>query len=126
MAGIPLILETPAPEKALEFSDLAIWAREIKLLYEIQGIEDDEWVTREAEIEKRWRAERDVLNPPKAPKEQKEKEKKEKGKVKGEKKVKGAEKVKKTKKAKKGEEVEEEEEEGGDQGEGESEGNEEE
>ena len=73
MSGIPLILETPAPEKALEFGDLALWAREIKLLYEIQGIEDDEWLTKEAEIEKRWRKERDILNPPKPPKEKKPK-----------------------------------------------------
>ena len=73
VSGIPLILETPAPEKALEFSDLAIWAREIKLLYEIQAISDADWVRTEGEIEKRWRVERDLLNPPKPPKTPKEK-----------------------------------------------------
>ncbi|WVF67057.1 hypothetical protein IAT40_001801 [Kwoniella sp. CBS 6097] len=65
MAGIPLVLETPAPEKALEVGDLAIWMREIKLLYEIQGIEDVEWEKRKDEIEERWRKERDSINPPK-------------------------------------------------------------
>ncbi|OCF43410.1 AP endonuclease 1 [Kwoniella heveanensis CBS 569] len=65
MAGIPLVLETPAPEKALEVGDLAIWQREIKLLYEIQGIEDEEWEKRKGEIEERWRKERDSINPPK-------------------------------------------------------------
>ncbi|WVR04124.1 hypothetical protein IAU60_001123 [Kwoniella sp. DSM 27419] len=65
MSGIPLVLETPAPEKALEMGDLALWAREIKLLYEIQGIDDDAWETSKGEIEKRWRAERDSINPPK-------------------------------------------------------------
>ncbi|WVQ94566.1 hypothetical protein IAU59_001646 [Kwoniella sp. CBS 9459] len=65
MAGIPLVLETPAPEKALEVGDLAIWTREIKLLYEIQGIEDEEWEKRKDEIENRWRKERDSINPPK-------------------------------------------------------------
>ncbi|ORY31935.1 xylose isomerase-like protein [Naematelia encephala] len=64
-SGIPLVLETPAPEKALESGELSVWTSEIKLLYEIQGINDEEWVTREGEIEKRWRAERDKLNPPK-------------------------------------------------------------
>jgi AP endonuclease-1 len=101
MSGIPLILETPAPEKALELSDLAIWAREIKLLYEIQGIGDDEWVVKEGEIERRWREVRDLLNPPKPPKEKKVKEK-EKG---------GGEVKAKAKKGKKTEEEEEEEEE---------------
>lgn len=79
MSGIPLILETPAPEKALELSDLAIWAREIKLLYEIQGIGDDEWVVKEGEIERRWREVRDLLNPPKPPKEKKVKERRREG-----------------------------------------------
>ncbi|WWC59885.1 uncharacterized protein I303_102447 [Kwoniella dejecticola CBS 10117] len=65
MAGIPLVLETPAPEKALETGDFAIWMREIKLLYEIQGIDDEEWKTRKDEIEERWRKERDSINPPK-------------------------------------------------------------
>ncbi|WWC68894.1 uncharacterized protein I206_102830 [Kwoniella pini CBS 10737] len=65
MSGIPLVLETPAPEKALETGDFAIWMREIKLLYEIQGIEDEEWSNKKDEIEQRWRKERDSINPPK-------------------------------------------------------------
>ncbi|WVW79866.1 hypothetical protein I302_101836 [Kwoniella bestiolae CBS 10118] len=65
MSGIPLILETPAPEKALEVGDLAIWMREIKLLYEIQGISDEDWKVKKDEIEARWRKERDGINPPK-------------------------------------------------------------
>ncbi|WWC87604.1 uncharacterized protein L201_002494 [Kwoniella dendrophila CBS 6074] len=65
MSGIPIVLETPAPEKALEVGDLAIWMREIKLLYEIQGINDQDWETKKDEIEERWRKERDSINPPK-------------------------------------------------------------
>ncbi|WWD08750.1 hypothetical protein V865_006863 [Kwoniella europaea PYCC6329] len=65
MSGIPLVLETPAPEKALEVGDLAIWMREIKLLYEIQGIDDEQWEVKKDEIEARWRQERDSINPPK-------------------------------------------------------------
>ena len=76
MHGIPLILETPAPEKALEYGDLAIWTREIKLLYEIQTIGDDEWATKKVEIEKRWREERDKINPPKEKVKKPKKEKK--------------------------------------------------
>ena len=87
MSGIPLILETPAPDKALEFGDLAIWVREIRLLYEIQEIGDDEWVAREGDIKLRWKEERDLLNPPKPPKEKKVKKggqgKKAKGEGKG-------------------------------------------
>jgi AP endonuclease-1 len=73
MAGIPLILETPAANNPLEVGELCLWMKEIHLLYEIQAIEDDEWDTKQVEIEARWRAERDKLNPPK---EKKVKEKK--------------------------------------------------
>lgn len=108
MSGIPLILETPAPEKPLEFSDLAIWAREIKLLYEIQEVGDDEWVEKEVEITKRWREERDRLNPLKPPKEKKGKEKK--GKEKKVKEKKEKDEGKTGKKGKKGKKEEGEEE----------------
>ena len=73
MAGIPLILETPAANNPLEVGELSLWTKEIHMLYEIQAIEDDEWETKQVEIEARWRAERDELNPPK---EKKVKEKK--------------------------------------------------
>ncbi|EIW67850.1 hypothetical protein TREMEDRAFT_33014 [Tremella mesenterica DSM 1558] len=65
LQNIPMVLETPAPEKALEAGNLAIWTKEIQLLYEIQGISDDEWVNKEEEIMVRWRKERDEINPPK-------------------------------------------------------------
>lgn len=65
MSGIPLILETPADDNPLEAGELSLWQREIKLLYEIQSISDAEWPEKKVEIEARWRAERDVLNPPK-------------------------------------------------------------
>ena len=68
MSHIPLILETPAADKPLEVGELAVWVKEIKMLYEIQAIPDDEWPAKSGEIEKRWRAERDVMNPPKEPK----------------------------------------------------------
>jgi AP endonuclease-1 len=85
MAGIPLVLETPANEKALEAGELSLWTKEIKMLYEIQGINDDEWPAKRIEIEARWRIERDKLNPPKikekGPKGKKGKGKKAKGDV---------------------------------------------
>ena len=66
MVGIPMVLETPSgPAGAVENGDLDIWTREIKLLYEIQGIPDDEWDAKKNVIEQRWRKERDALNPPK-------------------------------------------------------------
>jgi AP endonuclease-1 len=65
LATIPLILETPATEKPLEVGELAVWTKEIKLLYEIQAIGDEEWPVKLPEIEARWRGERDTLNPPK-------------------------------------------------------------
>ncbi|RSH90599.1 hypothetical protein EHS25_001204 [Saitozyma podzolica] len=68
MSHIPLILETPAADKPLEVGELAVWVKEIKLLYEIQAIPEDEWSAKSVEIEKRWRADRDVMNPPKEPK----------------------------------------------------------
>lgn len=89
MAGIPIILETPAADNPLDVGELAIWMKEIGLLYEIQRIEDAEWPQREKEISVKWRAERDLMNPPK--------EKGEKGGKKG-------------KKGKKGKDEEEEEE----------------
>lgn len=61
MIGIPIVLETPSgPDDGLD-----IWTREIKLLYEIQGIEDAEWEEKKGEIEARWRVERDAIDPPK-------------------------------------------------------------
>lgn len=68
MSHIPLILETPAADKPLEVGELAVWVKEIKLLHEIQAIADDEWPAKRSAIEKRWRADRDVMNPPKEPK----------------------------------------------------------
>lgn len=65
MAGIPLVLETPAPDAPTPAEHLSIWTKEIALLYEIQEIEDDEWEVKKEEIEKRWRKERDAINPPK-------------------------------------------------------------
>lgn len=65
LQGIPLVLETPAPDNALEYGQLAIWTREIKLLYDIQRMEDAEWEKREGEIVEAWRKERDEINPPK-------------------------------------------------------------
>ena len=65
LSGIPLILETPAAGYALEAGELAIWTKEIQLLYEIQAIPDTEWETKKVEIENRWGAERDTLNSPK-------------------------------------------------------------
>ncbi|WRT65362.1 uncharacterized protein IL334_002305 [Kwoniella shivajii] len=82
MSGIPLVLETPAPEKALEVGDLAIWMKEIKLLYEIQAMDDKDWILKKVEIEDRWRKERDSINPPKekAPKGKAASKNKKKGK----------------------------------------------
>ncbi|KAK8861252.1 hypothetical protein IAR55_002071 [Kwoniella newhampshirensis] len=65
MSGIPLVLETPAPDAPVPTDQLAIWTKEIALLYEIQGIDDAEWETRKGEIEQKWRVERDMINPPK-------------------------------------------------------------
>lgn len=66
MIGIPMVLETPSgPPGAVENGDLDIWAREIKLLYEIQGVPDDEWEDKKSVIEQRWRKERDAISPPK-------------------------------------------------------------
>jgi AP endonuclease 1 len=86
MAGIPLILETPASGNALEVGELSLWTREIQLLYEIQGVEDADWDTKKVEIEARWRAERDKMNPPKEKKVKAKKEPAAKGKAKGKKK----------------------------------------
>lgn len=83
MAGIPLILETPASANALEVGELSLWTKEIQLLYEIQGVEDNEWETKKVEIEARWRAERDKMNPPKEKKVKAKKEPAAKGKGKG-------------------------------------------
>lgn len=70
MIGIPIVLETPSgPPGAVENGDLDIWSREIKLLYEIQSIPDDEWESKKGEIEARWRKERDAISPPKEKKE---------------------------------------------------------
>jgi AP endonuclease-1 len=72
MAGIPMVLETPSgPPGAVENGDLDIWAREIKLLYEIQGIPDDQWEEKKGEVEARWRKERDAIMPPKEAKAKK-------------------------------------------------------
>lgn len=66
MQAIPLILETPAPEKPLEVSELAIWTKEIELLYRIQKISDEEWTPeREKQVTEEWRVVRDELLPPK-------------------------------------------------------------
>lgn len=65
MAGIPLVLETPAPDSSIPAEHLSIWTKEIALLYEIQAIEDEEWEVKKGEIEERWRKERDAINPPK-------------------------------------------------------------
>jgi len=80
MAGIPLILETPAASNPLEVGELSLWTKEIQMLYEIQAIEDDEWEKKQVEIEARWRAERDKLNPPKEKKVKEKKVKAKKGK----------------------------------------------
>ena len=66
-----MILETPAPDKAVETDELALYWREINLLYEIQGVRDEEWGERKDGIEAAWRLERDRMNPPKPPKEKK-------------------------------------------------------
>ena len=86
MEGIPLILETPAASNPLEAGELSLWVREIKMLYEIQAIEDDDWETKSVEIEARWRAERDKINPPKEKKVKEKKEPAAKGKAKSKKK----------------------------------------
>lgn len=65
MSGIPLILETPAAENPLDVGELAIWVKEIALLYRIQAIPDDEWAEQEEGIKEEWRKVRDVMNPPK-------------------------------------------------------------
>ena len=65
MSGIPLILETPAAENPLEVGELAIWVKEIGLLYRIQAIPDDEWAEQEEGIREDWRKVRDLMNPPK-------------------------------------------------------------
>ena len=65
MAGIPICLETPAADKPLEVGELAIWKKEIELLYRIQRIEDDAWAQEEKGITDEWRKVRDVMNPPK-------------------------------------------------------------
>lgn len=65
MSGIPLVLETPAAENPLEVGELAIWVKEITLLYQIQAIPDDEWAEKEETIREEWRKVRDVMNPPK-------------------------------------------------------------
>lgn len=67
VAGIPMVLETPSgPTTTIEDGEIAIWKREIALLYEIQKIPDDEWTEeKEQEITERWRKERDKINPPK-------------------------------------------------------------
>ncbi|WVQ83456.1 hypothetical protein IAT38_005597 [Cryptococcus sp. DSM 104549] len=80
MSGIPLVLETPGAESPIASEHLAIWTREIALLYEIQAIEDDEWEAKKDEIEKRWRAERNRLSPPKEKKKAAPKAKGKKGK----------------------------------------------
>jgi AP endonuclease-1 len=79
MSGIPLILETPAAENPLEVGELAIWVKEIALLYKIQAIPDEEWTEKEEGIREEWRKVRDVMNPPK---EKKPAAKKGKGKAK--------------------------------------------
>ena len=81
MNGIPLILETPASSgNPLEAGELSLWTKEIALLYEIQAIPDDQWEEKKVEIEERWRAERDLLNPPKEKKAKKSAAKGKKGK----------------------------------------------
>jgi AP endonuclease-1 len=66
MVGIPMVLETPSgPAGAVEAGELDIWSREIKLLYEIQGVPDEEWDEKKSVIEARWRSERDAIDPPK-------------------------------------------------------------
>ncbi|KAL7418975.1 DNA-(apurinic or apyrimidinic site) lyase [Cryptotrichosporon argae] len=103
--GLPLILETPNGDAGDEHLAASIWTKEVALLHEIQGINDDAWADKQPEIAARWRAERDRLDPPKPEKVKKEpkgkKEKKDKG---GKAKAKG-------KKAKKEESEGEEEEE---------------
>lgn len=66
-AGIPIVLETPAPEpsKGITNAELGVWDKEIELLYRIQGIEDAEWETAKDQIAAEWRKTRDSLNPPK-------------------------------------------------------------
>ncbi|WVN87216.1 uncharacterized protein L203_102393 [Cryptococcus depauperatus CBS 7841] len=65
MAGIPIVLETPAADGPTAKEHVSIWSKEISLLYEIQGLDDAEWELRREEIEMRWRKERDTINPPK-------------------------------------------------------------
>ena len=76
-----MILETPQ-NPSDNGEALILEAMETKMLYEIQQIGDDDWEEKKLEIEKRWRADRDRLNPPKekgpkAPKPKKNKKKKE-------------------------------------------------
>lgn len=71
MSGIPLILETPAADNPLDVGELAIWKKEIALLYRIQAIGDEEWEKEKEGIVDEWRKERDVMNPPKEKKEKK-------------------------------------------------------
>jgi AP endonuclease-1 len=75
MAGIPLVLETPAADNPLESGELAIWKKEIELLYRIQAMGDEEWAAGEEGVREAWRKVRDEMNPPK--------ERKPKGKGKG-------------------------------------------
>lgn len=65
MAGIPLVLETPAADNPLDVGELAIWMKEIELLYRIQSIEDEDWAKEEEGIRESWRIVRDKMNPPK-------------------------------------------------------------
>jgi AP endonuclease-1 len=69
---IPLVLETPGGK---ENREMEIYAAEIELLYEIQKIEDDQWLEKRVGIEQRWRGVRDGICPPviKAPKGKKAK-----------------------------------------------------
>ncbi|ODN77018.1 hypothetical protein L202_05564 [Cryptococcus amylolentus CBS 6039] len=80
MAGIPIVLETPAPDGPTPSDHVSIWSKEIAMLYEIQAIPDDEWDTKKVEIEARWRKERDAINPPKEKKKPAPKGKAKKGK----------------------------------------------
>ncbi|TXT05647.1 uncharacterized protein COLE_06967 [Cutaneotrichosporon oleaginosum] len=64
MAGIPMVLETPSGPEDGVMSE--IWAKEVALFYEIQGVSDGEWESKKVEIETRWRKERDAISPPKA------------------------------------------------------------
>jgi AP endonuclease-1 len=62
MAGIPLILETPPPNKATGLTSTEPHDKlEIELLYRIQAMEDEEWEEKKAEIEGEWRKKRDSM-----------------------------------------------------------------